>query len=674
MNIYDLVVDNKSRLTDSLYSYESDLDLDIGQQVYVSFGKGKKAKRAFVFEKKNENEAAEIKSKIRLKKIESIEPAICLTEEIVSTAKWMRLRYGIKYIDAVKCFLPGNKTSIRDEKVQTVSRAENNGIREKTKKQELTAEQKHAYADIKKRIEEDTFSTVLIHGATGSGKTEVYMEAISYCLKMGKTAIMLLPEIALTEQITGRFKERFGEDEIAVMHSKLTPRERFKEWCKIRNGEAKLVIGARLAVFSPLEDIGLIVMDEEHEGTYKADGTPAYETVDIATKRLMHHKGVLVLGSATPSVVSYKRAEDGLYDLIEMPTRYNGVAMPEIQIVDMRRELKKGNRDIFSTLLYDSINTELNRNKQVILFLNRRGYSTFISCRDCGEPVICPDCGISLTYHKSKEKCICHYCGKNFAIPATCPKCGSEKIRFLGVGTEQVEKRANELFGKARIGRLDMDTARNKRTLKKTLKDFENHEIDILVGTQLIAKGLDFRNVSLVGVILADTMLNIPDYRSGERTFQLVTQVAGRCGRGDEQGKVVVQTYRPENKEIRAATGYDYKAFYDSEIQSRKLMMYPPFSDLIFVYFISESDKETLNVAETAYDFFKGKMEDKDGRVVYEPKLETLYNKKGSVRYSIMIKSRKGDRNKNMFYIGQFRKYMMRQKIKVVMVTDINPY
>ncbi|MFC2662170.1 MAG: primosomal protein N', partial [Eubacterium sp.] len=533
----NLILDQNSWHTDAEFTYAAEEDVRVGDLAEVPFGKGNRLKRALVTET-GVLPSEEIDPS-KIKEIASVDPQVRLNEEMVRTMQWMRQRYGIKYYDALHCFIPPGKPARpgKSKRPYAKTKAEVQEV------EALTDEQAAAVGRIEDSMNQEKGEIFLLHGVTSSGKTEVYMRVIQHALDMGKTAILLVPEIALTEQIVRRLLGRFDREEIAVLHSKLTRRERFDEWMRLRNGEAHIAVGARIGVFAPLENIGVIILDEEHESTYKSDQTPKYETVDVAVKRLMYTKGVLVLGSATPSVVSYERAREGLYTLIELKKRYNRTPLPLVEMVDMRKELRSGNTGIFSRRLLSSMKGALASGKQVILFQNRRGYSTFISCRDCGEALRCPDCGISLVYHKHEHAAVCHYCGRKFPLPEKCPSCGSRRIKYFGVGTEQVEEIAAKEFPEARIERLDLDTAKNRTEINRIIRSFSKGETNILIGTQLIAKGLDFRNVGLVGVISADVSLNIPDYRSTERTFQLVTQVAGRAGRGSEQGLVIVQSY-----------------------------------------------------------------------------------------------------------------------------------
>lgn len=666
MKYAKLVIENKSRHTDRLYTYRCADNTRIGQVVKVPFSKGDNERRGFIFEIMDECDLDESK----LKEISSVQEDISLTEEMVETAKWMRQRYGIRYLDAVNCFIPRGKAAKKGKEKNPLNDAQ----AEAQDIYNLTDEQKAACEEINAAIDANKQENFLLKGVTGSGKTEVYMQAAARAISKGKTVIMLLPEIALTKQITERFIGRFGKGSCAILHSHLTGRERFDEWSRIRSGEAKIVIGARMAVFAPLDNIGLIILDEEHESTYKSDMTPKYETVDIAFKRLMHHKGVLLLGSATPSIVSYQRAKEGIYKLIEMNTRYNAVELPDMSIVDMRQELRKGNRSIFSDKLYQSMDEHLQNGEQVILFLNRRGYSSSISCKDCGNTLMCPDCGISLTYHKKENAAVCHYCGRNFDIPKECPECSSKFIKFIGVGTEQVEEFVKKEFKDYETERFDLDTAKNSREVSAILNRFASGKTKILVGTQLVAKGLDFRNVGLACVVSADTTLNIPDYRSAERTFQLITQVAGRAGRGLKKGEVIIQTYNPESLAITAASKYDYEGFFAEEVVFRKLMKYPPFSDLIQVQFIGENESEAEKLALECKDYLSKKEIDKNENEIFGPKGSHQISKEKDVfRYSILIKASKGSRNKYIYYISKYGEFVT-SKTKLSFVIDVNPY
>ena len=443
----------------------------------------------------------------------------------------------------------------------------------------------------------------LLHGVTGSGKTEVYIQLIRRALELGRTAIVLVPEIALTPQMVAWLHGRFGGD-AAVLHSALSAGERFDEWRRIRSGEARVVIGARSAIFAPLENIGVIVVDEEHETTYQSDRRPRYDAREVAWKRAAQHGAVLVLGSATPSISTYMRAMPGVrpenrLELIELRQRVKGRPLPEVEIVDMRGEFERGNRSIFSARLSAQLRKCLDEGHQAMLFINRRGHSTFVSCRACGYVVKCDQCDVTMTWHQAENALRCHYCGKTLPPPKTCPQCGSGYIKYFGAGTQKVQEEVRRLFPDARVLRMDVDTTREKDAHERILSRFRSGQANVLVGTQMIAKGLDFPNVALVGVVAADLSLNLPDYRSVERTFQLITQVAGRAGRADVPGRVVVQTYDPDHYGIRLAAAQDYRAFYTRESAYRRSAMYPPFTVIARIVY-SGKDGEAVKAAALA--------------------------------------------------------------------------
>ncbi len=439
----------------------------------------------------------------------------------------------------------------------------------------LTAAQQAALDGILGCLEKGE-GTCLLHGVTGSGKTEVYMQAIARVLAEGGRAVVLVPEISLTPQAMERFRSRFG-GRVAVLHSRLSQGERYDEWRRIRLGRADVVIGARSAVFAPVEKLKLIIVDEEHEPSYHSEMIPRYGAAEVAAKRAKLNGAVLVLGSATPSVATYKRGLSGAYRLLSLPERINRQPMPEVSVVDMRAEFQRGNNSIFSGALHSALGECLDAGEQAILFMNRRGYSTFISCRGCGYVMKCPDCDVSMTYHKLENAMKCHYCGQRARIPGLCPECGKPYLKYFGVGTEQVEEQLRAHFPGTEAIRMDLDTTRTKNAHETLLNRFSRGEAQVLIGTQMIAKGLDIANVTLVGVIAADAMLHIPDYRSGERTFQLLTQVAGRAGRADKPGRVVVQTYTPEHPVIGFAARHDYGSFYAYEIAARRAALFPPY-------------------------------------------------------------------------------------------------
>ncbi|MHB1125976.1 MAG: primosomal protein N' [Bacillota bacterium] len=424
--------------------------------------------------------------------------------------------------------------------------------------------------------------TLLLHGVTGSGKTEVYLRAISMAMGQGKGAIVLVPEISLTPQTAERFKARFG-DQVAVLHSALSPGERYDEWRRINNGDVQVVVGARSAVFAPIKQLGIIVIDEEHETSYKQDVDPKYHTREVAWWRARYHKALLILGSATPSLESFYRAESGVYGLLRMQQRVYRRPLPKVRVVDMREELKAGNRSIFSRALQDSVSDALARECQVILFLNRRGFHSSVVCRECGLSFRCPRCDVALTLHAGDKSLRCHYCHFHRQIPGLCPRCGSKYVKGFGIGTQRVEEESCKCFPGSRVVRMDVDTTSQKGAHQQILRTFRKGEANILVGTQMVAKGLDIPRVTVVGVIAADITLNLPDFRSRERTFQLLAQVAGRAGRGEWPGEVVIQSYDPANPSILAASGENYLGFYQQEMARRRQLDYPPFTHLIRV-------------------------------------------------------------------------------------------
>ncbi len=451
-----------------------------------------------------------------------------------------------------------------------------------------------------KSIQADERIVQLIHGVTGSGKTEIYLTLIAEQLKAGKSSVFLVPEISLTPQMLAQLRARFGKN-AAILHSGLSAGERFDEWWRLRTGEAKIAIGARSAIFAPLENIGVIIIDEEHDGSYSSEAAPRYNTFDVALLRAKRNACKLVLGSATPSVETYKRAKEGEFALLRLEKRINQKPLPEVIIADMRREVRRGNNSSFSGVLREEIEKCLAAKRQTILFLNRRGYSQTVVCKECGYVAKCAACDVSLTYHR-EEKCLkCHYCGMKYAPLTACPECGGIKLTYAGTGTQRIAYELQKAYPAARILRMDNDTTSGKEGHYKILKTFAEHKADILVGTQMIAKGHDFPSVTLVGVLDADMSLHFADYRSGERTFQLLTQVAGRSGRAEEKGKVVLQTFDPENEVLGFAAAYDYEGFYENEISLRAAMAFPPFSKIVRVLVSGEEDKKVVDVLREVY-------------------------------------------------------------------------
>lgn len=458
-------------------------------------------------------------------------------------------------------------------------------------------DQAKALKELEVALEKEEHQVFLLRGVTGSGKTEVYLQAIANALQLGKQAIVLVPEISLTPQTVKRFKDRFGEG-VAVLHSRLSMGERFDEWRRIRSGEADIVVGARSAIFAPLTNLGLIVIDEEHDQSYKQDEMPCYHARDVGIWRAKEHRALVILGSATPDVESAYGASTGKYQLLDLPHRVEDRPLPEVRVVDMRKELKSGNRTILSHDLRAAIQNRLDEGEQMMILLNRRGYATCVLCRGCGLVMECNNCRVSLTYHEPDRSVVCHYCGFTMPLPELCPECRSRYLHRFGVGTQRVEEVLGQEFPSARLLRMDFDTTRRKGAHASILSRFRRGEADILLGTQMIAKGHDFPGVTLVGVITADTALNIPDFRAGERTFQLLTQVGGRAGRGDKEGEVIIQTYTPEHYSIQAAARQDYTAFYHEELAFRRDLRYPPFSFLARLLITGPVEADVINTAE----------------------------------------------------------------------------
>lgn len=477
----------------------------------------------------------------------------------------------------------------------------------------------------------------LLHGVTGSGKTEVFMRLVQSCISRGKQAIVLVPEISLTPQMTQRFYARFGSD-IAVVHSALSMGERFDEWGRIKRGEAKLIIGARSGIFSPCDKLGLIIIDEEHEQTYKSERTPRYHTRDIARFIAKRAHIPLVLASATPSVESYTRAKSGEYTLIEMKKRFNDNALPSVMLADMRKELREGNKTVLSRALAAEIRENLQNKEQTILFLNRRGYSTFVSCRDCGFVFMCPSCSVALTYHKGDALLNCHWCGHSEKAPSECPVCKSKRIKDFGRGTQKAQEQIQAIFPTAKIVRMDADTTSGKCGHEKLLEKFSDEGGDILLGTQMVTKGLDFENVTLVGVLAADAALNVDDFRAQERTFDLITQVCGRAGRGQKPGRAVIQTYSPENKTLLMAARQDYAAFYDEEIMFRKEFCYPPFCDIVSITISSSDESEASLCAENTARELRVALRSFNVKL-YGPTKAPMYKVDKRYRRKILIKA-----------------------------------
>ncbi|MDP3787222.1 MAG: primosomal protein N' [Candidatus Omnitrophota bacterium] len=563
--------------------------VDVGKRVWVPFGTRRLI--GYIVGFIDRAEVEEVKSILSV--IDEDGPI--LDSRLLELTKWIADYYHSSWGEAIEAAVPGplkrGKTKVKPRHPLPED------IYEPTRNFKPTTEQDAALKPILESLSGRKNDVYLLHGITGSGKTEIYLQAIEHALKLGRSAIVLVPEISLTPQAIERFKSRYGAI-VAVMHSRLLESERFLEWKKLKDGSAKIAVGARSAIFAPVKDLGLIVIDEEHETSYKQDDAPRYNARDVAVMRAKLSQGVVILGSATPSIESYYKSVSGEYKLLRLTERIEKRKLPKVEVIDMRQEtLDTKQVMIFSRVLEHAIAETLKRRGQIMLFLNRRGFSTFINCKKCGFVVKCKYCDVSLTYHFDTKKLNCHYCNYQVSPPAMCPKCKSENIRYFGIGTQKVESETARLFPGANIGRMDTDATAKRGSHRQILSDFKKHKLDILIGTQMIAKGHDFPRVMLVGVVSADTALNLPDFRASERTFNLLTQVAGRAGRGAEPGKVVVQTYSPTHYAIERSITHDYVGFYDEEINFRRELNYPPFTHVVEIKLRGRNEERVIKAA-----------------------------------------------------------------------------
>ncbi|WHY58176.1 primosomal protein N' [Peribacillus simplex] len=545
-----------------------------------------------------------------------------------------------------------------------------NRVFEKSTPFTLTAEQTAALKPINEKIHHDEHDVFLLYGVTGSGKTEVYLQAIASVIEKGKEAIMLVPEISLTPQTVKRFKERFGE-QVAVMHSGLSVGEKYDEWRKIHRKEVKVVVGARSAVFAPFENLGLVIIDEEHESSYKQEETPRYHARDVAIERAKSYRCPVILGSATPTLESFARAKKNVYKLLTLSQRMNENALPAVDIVDMREELRTGNRSMFSELLFTKLKDRLEKGEQTVLMLNKRGHSSFVMCRSCGLVINCPNCDISLTYHRFNDIMKCHYCGFEEGMPSVCPECESEHIRFFGTGTQKVEEELAKILPEARVIRMDVDTTSKKGSHERLLNAFGEGKADILLGTQMIAKGLDFPNITLVGVLSADTMLHLPDFRSSEKTFQLLTQVSGRAGRHQLPGEVVIQTYTPEHYSIELSALQDFDAFYEREMHLRRQSHYPPYYYVVLITVSHEDLMKTVSVTEKITNYLGSRL-NRDS-IVLGPVASPISRINNRYRYQCLIKyKREPDLNQHLrTLLEHYQKETAQNHLQISI--DLNP-
>lgn len=530
----------------------------------------------------------------------------------------------------------------------------------------LTDDQQQVVNGIRAKI--DTFHTALIHGVTGSGKTEVYLHLSKHVINQGKTVLILVPEISLTPMMVNVFKHRF-KNQVAILHSKLSPGERYDEYRRILNKDVKIVVGARSAVFAPLEKIGLIILDEEHDASYKQETKPRYQTIQIARIRGQYHNCPVVLGSATPSLESYSRALKGVYDLYELNKRINKFPLPKIELIDMADEIRNKNYSLFSTAMKAKIQDCIDKDEQIILLLNKRGYATYVRCLDCGEVIKCPHCDVTLTYHKHDNKLRCHYCEYQRDMFISCPNCNGHNLKFVGSGTQKIEEQINSIFNGAKVIRYDVDTTKQKDGHQKLLEKFERKEANILLGTQMIAKGLDFENVTFVGVLNADISLNIPDFRANERTFQLLEQVSGRSGRGKKEGMVMIQTYNPNHFVLQCVKDHDYLRFFNEEMEFRKLAKYPPYVHLVSILIQGKDEDMVSKCTIQIKTYFQKQLKDV---LILGPANSLIYRMHDIYRKRILIKFT----NSKTLYPVLFKlnDFYNRTGYKVSVVCDFNPY
>lgn len=686
--ILEVIVNISTNDVDRTFDYIGD-DVPIGSRVVVEFGK--KRLIGFVIGKKDKSEFSD------LKKAQYLDSPV--SPEQLGLMNFMRKTYNLRYIDVLRLFVPQQLREEKDpeytRKFLTVDdsksldelkeivgkRAEKqqqaldyiasnggqflsflnakfgvsaiNGLRDKnvvvqsdvhersTPLKTLKKTQKHVVLTKKQESAVDTFctgkGTYLLHGVTGSGKTEVYECVIERMIAMGKTAIMLVPEISLTPQMLGLFRARFGDD-VAILHSGLNASERYDEWKRLKTGQAHIAIGARSAIFAPLENIGVIIVDEEHDTSYLSESNPRYDTKTVAEFRAKANDGVLILGSATPDMETYLKATNGEYGLVTLPERISKHKLPEMEIVDMTQEFRQGNRSLFSLTLQEALKETVSKGEQAMLFLNRRGFASFIRCKECGYIAKCEDCDISLTYHKEDNELKCHYCGRRYHALTKCPNCGSHEIKQGRIGTEKVVEELKNLIPNVRVLRMDNDTTVRKDSYFKILSAFANREADVLVGTQMIAKGHDFANVTLVGILEADAALYFSDYRSSERTFQLITQVAGRAGRADKEGRVILQTYAPKHYVFRFGKTYDYIGFWKKEINTRMVTKFPPFTKVVRILMSSVNEQDVVDVARSVYKGMQN-LQTESGKFVYLGASKSPVTRmNGLCRYQVMAR------------------------------------
>ena len=667
----DVIIDISHEKVDKVFQYRIPEDLkekvNIGTPVMIPFGRGNTLRLGYVVGISDIAEWDENK----IKEIRQVsDKQLSIETRLIELAGWMKEYYGSTMIAALKTVTPvkekvkrraAKKSEITDENQVTdiklneerqdaeiISSSEQPGAGVVFNKDQrdsgivLNDEQREIVDDFKKDYEAGQRNRYLLHGVTGSGKTLVYIELVKEVVRQGKTAIVLIPEIALTLQTVERFEAAFG-NRISIINSRLSKGEKYTEFERAKKGETDLIIGPRSALFAPYKNLGLIIIDEEHDGAYKSETTPKYHARETAIKRAELEGAAVVLGSATPSVDSFYKAETGEYKLWTLPDRVLGRSMAEAHVVDLRNELREGNRSIISRELYARMKAAFDEGEQVMLFINRRGFNSFVSCRSCGEVIKCPKCDVALALH-GKTKLMCHYCGYQTEMPAKCPSCGSGMIGGYGTGTEKVEAAVKSLFPEIKTIRMDKDTTTTKDAHAKIIETFKSHKADCLIGTQMIVKGHDFGNVTVVGIILADLSLFDNDYISAERTFDLLAQAAGRAGRGEKPGHVVIQTYQPEHYTVISSAEQDYNSFYRQEMMYRKLMKYPPAAHMLGILITSKDEELADRAAETIADVIKGYFKETKGAIVTGPSPAYIGRINESYRRVIYARDEKYDK------------------------------
>ena len=597
--------------------------------------------------------------------IDIIDEVPIFTEDMIALAGWIKDNYFCSWGEALEAMIPG---ALKRGKTSMTTRVQEEP-REiiETSPHTPNKEQQQVLDDINRCLDQGEHEVFLLHGITGSGKTEIYLQAMESVLDKGKDGVILVPEISLTPQTVERFMSRFG-DKVAVFHSKMLQSARFTEWQRIKNGEARIVVGPRSAVFSPFKEPGIFIVDEEHEPSYKQEDVPRYHARDVAIERARMAGAPVILGSATPSLESYHKAISGEYRLVELTQRIHEKELPRVKLVDMRMDFDtRVGKTVVSRILGDALREDISKKQQALIFLNRRGFSTFVICRKCGYLMKCPKCDSPLVFHREKKELICHYCNVRMHPPDICPECKGDYLMYKGTGTEKVEEEIRKLMPEARLARMDSDTMSKRGAHGRVLRDFKQHKLDVIVGTQMIAKGLDFPKVTLVGVVSADANLNLPDFRSGERTFNLITQVAGRAGRGDLGGEVIVQTYTPEHYAVSMAAKHDYNSFYYREVQSRRELRFPPYVSLIKITLRSRKEENVEKAIGRLANNLRKKIKDID---MLGPAPSPMTKLRGYYRWNVLIKT---EDREDMIKKLRFALKGFRKGSGVFMAVDVDP-